>query len=321
MHRALICIIYTCTCRLYAAELVAAAVIPHGDFAYDPSLLNDSSQQAAAQRIHNASCQAGMFIRETRPDIIFLSTPHGLELTGDFLLYENPVLSGVATLGADVGPGAPSYNVSKTLRTDPVVTDLLKRLRSTGANVTGIRGFGMGLSLPISWGEVLPLSFLDVAGPEPNDGYKVIVMGIPYRRYTEDFTMVQELTTLGAAIAMFFAELPQRVAWIVSSDLAHTHRADGPYGFSSAAAPFDDAVGRWMRTLVDAHLEEATKLEQAGAKSCGYTGLVMLNGALAALGGPAAWRSSLLGLEAPTYYGMGVATFEQRLPRAGVVLV
>ena len=32
---------------------------------------------------------------------------------------------------------------------------------------------------------------------------------------------------------------------LVSSDLAHTHLASGPYGYSPAAEPFDLAVGRW----------------------------------------------------------------------------
>jgi hypothetical protein len=32
---------------------------------------------------------------------------------------------------------------------------------------------------------------------------------------------------------------PQSIVLIISSDLAHTHSADGPYGYSPAAQPFD----------------------------------------------------------------------------------
>lgn len=95
----------------------------------------------------------------------------------------------------------------------------------------------------------------------------------------------------------------------MSSDLAHTHRVDGPYGFCECAQLFDDAVGRWMHTLDTGALHETTIQEQAGAKSCGYTGLVMLHGALQALGGRDVWQPELLSLNAPTYYGMGVGVF------------
>lgn len=38
--------------------------------------------------------------------------------------------------------------------------------------------------------------------------------------------------------------LQERVVVVISADLAHTHSADGPYGYSPAAQPFDRACGR-----------------------------------------------------------------------------
>lgn len=264
-----------------------------------------------ALRLHQASRLAGAFIRDARPDVVFLTSPHGLELTNDFILYENPVLAGTAHVGGDLGPNASTYPVSLTLNTaTDLVKELLGELRAEGANVTGIEGFGQGEPLPISWGEILPLSFLE---QNHSIGPKVVVLGVPYRRYDQDFSMVQELTTLGAAIARSFDAKPLRVAWVVSSDLAHTHRSDGPYGFCECAGRFDKAVGRWLRTLDSQSLcHDATVEERAGAKSCGYTGLVMLDGALQALGGSGVWEPTCLSLEAPTYYGMGVGTFERK---------
>merc|ERR1712125_252133 len=120
--------------------------------------------------------------------------------------------------------------------------------------------------------------------------------------------MVDELTQLGGIIAGFFEKLKKRVAWVVSSDLAHTHRADGPYGYCECAAPFDHAVQQWMLTLESRFLSvDATAQERAGAKSCGFTGLLMLDGGLRATS-HSNWHSKLLAVEAPTYYGMGVAT-------------
>ena len=103
--------------------------------------------------------------------------------------------------------------------------------------------------------------------------------------------------------------LAERVVVLISSDLAHTHLANGPYGYSPAAKPFDAAIGRWATDPLahaSALLKEAAGLE-AHALSCGFTGLVMLHGAL--LAEKPRWSPHLLANRAPTYYGMMVATF------------
>lgn len=46
--------------------------------------------------------------------------------------------------------------------------------------------------------------------------------------------------------------------------------------------------------------------------SCGWTGMVLLHGALMASGGADTWAPSLLALGAPTYYGMLAASFLRR---------
>lgn len=71
-------------------------------------------------------------------------------------------------------------------------------------------------------------------------------------------------------------------------------------------------VGGWVGVRWAASLEEGPLLEEAAAlaqqaRSCGYTGLVLLHGMLQAGG---SWRSKLLANEAPTYYGMMTAIFQ-----------
>ncbi len=43
----------------------------------------------------------------------------------------------------------------------------------------------------------------------------------------------------GAHLYQYFETLNKSVAILISSDLAHTHQSDGPYGFSKVAEPFD----------------------------------------------------------------------------------
>ena len=42
--------------------------------------------------------------------------------------------------------------------------------------------------------------------------------------------------------------MEEKVAIVISSDLAHTHSKDGPYGFSEKAQLFDDAIEKWANT-------------------------------------------------------------------------
>lgn len=79
---------------------------------------------------------------------------------------------------------------------------------------------------------------------------------------------------------------------------------------ASVAAAFDSAVGAWAGSLNEtALLVDAAGVANA-AMSCGFTGIVLLHGALrAGAGGLGAWAPALTaGPSAPTYYGMLVAT-------------
>mmetsp|Transcript_15877 Transcript_15877/g.51730 ORF Transcript_15877/g.51730 Transcript_15877/m.51730 type:complete len:96 (+) Transcript_15877:120-407(+) len=66
-------------------------------------------------------------------------------------------------------------------------------------------------------------------------------------------------------------------------------------------------IGAWARSLAAAPLlDDATALAD-DAKSCGYTGAVMLHGLLNA--SAATYASRLFAEAAPTYYGMMIADF------------
>lgn len=76
-----------------AGKIIGNAILPHGDFAYDPSLVN---YEGGSAELHNASIAVGEWIMNTlNPDVIFLTTPHGLALDNDFLIYKNSNESGI----------------------------------------------------------------------------------------------------------------------------------------------------------------------------------------------------------------------------------
>merc|ERR1719401_1706996 len=156
---------------------------------------------------------------------------------------------------------------------------LLKQLTAQRLSVEGLLGFSDSEPLPISWGEILPMTYLapgNFSALPP-----VVLMGMPTRRFNHSAEMVGELLALGKAVGAFLEERPERVAWVVSADLAHTHLASGPYGFCPCAQPFDDAVHRWLTTLNRSALtDDAAREQKRGADSCGFTGLVLLEGGI-----------------------------------------
>ena len=84
---------------LVLGRIVITAVLPHGDFAYDPSLVHN---QNGSTMVHTAALRVAHAVHDTTPDIIMLSTPHGLASDREFLLYANTNGSGHADIGQDL---------------------------------------------------------------------------------------------------------------------------------------------------------------------------------------------------------------------------
>ena len=118
--------------------------------------------------------------------------------------------------------------------------------------------------------------------------------------------MIPELLELGRAMRRLIDTSDRRVLVVMSGDLAHTHSAEGPYGYSAAAEPFDLAVGEWGRSLDVRHLRRDAAALVTDAKVCGWGGLLTMHGLLER--DLAAWKSQVHALAHPTFYGMMVMT-------------
>ncbi|EGD78616.1 hypothetical protein PTSG_01592, partial [Salpingoeca rosetta] len=169
------------------AVLAGAAVLPHGDFVYDPSLVHNRN---GSLELHNAAKRVGAWLQDLSVDVVFMTTPHGLADDTNFLLYRNTNGSGYALIGQDLHNASfPSYKVPLHASLAPNVTKALTHLLSSehGQNVSGLTGFGDGDDMPLRWGEVIPLSFLE---PHLNASHtQVAILSMPSRRYTQDALM------------------------------------------------------------------------------------------------------------------------------------
>ncbi|CAK8998059.1 unnamed protein product [Durusdinium trenchii] len=229
------------TAQTVEGRLIAAAVLPHGDFAYDPKLVNDTG---GSLQLHQAAQRLGREAQTASPELIFLTTPHGLELSERYLFYLNSENQGATPLD-DMPHQAAGRKVPLNFTTP---SDLGRKLllklqepQESSLPVEGLQGFSNSQPLPISWGEILPLTYLRAYGPLP----PVLPMSFPLRRFNHSAEMFDELLLLGARIGEFLDALPERVLWLVSADLAHTHLQSGPYGYCPCAEPYDQACSQW----------------------------------------------------------------------------
>lgn len=301
------------------ASLVGAAVIPHGDFAFDPGLLSGVAtleECTKAEALHKGTLEAASFIAKLEPDVLIFTTPHGIATSWDVSVYGNSRFHGRALVGRDLqasfGRGAfEQYTVNMDIEGAPdIATAVAESLAAAGGNATLVKGWNDVQPQELHWGEVLPLELLRRAfgGKLP----PVLPLGLPLSRYNHSAAIAPDMLQLGRQLGRILnRDMSLRTAIIVSTDLAHTHWGNTSFGFSPDAAPFDDAMGRWAATLDEAALVgDATLRLVNHIYSCGYLGMVLLQGALAET--HASFLPSLLVKPAaPTYYGMLAATFKR----------
>jgi len=282
-------------CGVCEGTVVGAVVLPHGDIALDPARYSatfNKTQLAQAWQLHDCAHHVGRTIAALRPDVLFLDSPHGIADTERLALFLNTRAEGdVETEGEPPG----RWNISVTLARD-VALDALDALGKAlpADTVTGLTAFASDEAFPLRWGEVIPLQF---ARPVLLQQARVVVATQPTRRLTEPVEMIPALEAAGRALWSFLEARKERVVVIISADLAHTHDAAGPYGYSDAAQPFDDAVAAWAVSLNRTLLTSTAASYAPKALSCGFTGLVMLDALL--LGSGVAWQLSLCAISPP----------------------
>jgi aromatic ring-opening dioxygenase LigB subunit len=343
------------------ARLQAAVILPHGDFAVDPSLVPaNTTEREAADAVAQAAAETGHWLsHHVDPDLIFLSSPHGIALSNDFGIYLGSTASGSADIGKDLhnASHAPYRVHLPTIALDPRLSaQLVDELIALQKNVSAIQvSADDSVDILLQWAEVIPLMLipprqkqsrmiplspssplrhrrLDAVSTSTRPR-RHLILSQPLRRYTHAIDMVSELVALGRMFRTWIDARPERVAVVISGDMSHTHRFDGPYGYSDQSSAFDAAVGRWAADpchQAASLLEEARSL-QPKAMSCGFTGMVLLHGMLCSgddddmdnenesdddnedngFYDPTTWDAHVRVNRNVTYYGMMVASYER----------
>ena len=210
--------------------IVSSLILPHGAMVFDGE---EGCTSSAAERIKalpetlkddcqalfRACCEAVDMAKATgKPEIIFLNTPHGICLSNYLCVYLNSRAKG----NAEWNDQWMEYNVDISLD-NKLATTFVEHLQKDGIPAEGMRAF-TACEAPLRWGEVIPLWFFrDLTAGER--GVKVVIFSNPLRKAKEDEPL-SEVTKVGRSIEKFLSGLEQQVLYVVSGDLAHSHKTD-----------------------------------------------------------------------------------------------
>ena len=239
--------------------LVSSVVLPHGPMVFDggagctpadterlqklPETLRDD-----CQTLFRGTCEAVDMARATKPDVIFLNTSHGICSSDIFCVYINSKAKG----NAEWNDQWTEYEVNVELDSYLAKT-FVEHLKKDNIAAEGILLAFTEYELPLCWGEVVPLWFLrDLTA----NGVKVVIFSDPLKRKLPFH--LPEVAEVGQSISKFFNGLKQRVLYVVSGDLAHSHQTDCTIPLyspdprfnmptSDQALPFDLCIEHWVR--------------------------------------------------------------------------
>lgn len=284
--------------------IVFGAVAPHG-FPIIPELSEDAEGALATRA---AMGELGQRCAAARPDVLVVATPHGVRVDGMVCLAYTA--RGAGTLRWH------GRQIEMNVPLDRALTERIAevaRERDVPIALAGFAGNRWDQSvIPLDWGTMTPLWFLghgrnlvgygDVLAPVPEvDSGPPVVIVTPSRKVPREL-----LLTFGEAVAEAAERDGRRVAFIASCDWAHTHRADGPYGFHPDAAEVDRLVVEALEANDPARLLDLPEEKATNAAIDGLWQTLMLAGVMRRV----PLRGEVLCYEAPSYYSMIVAAFE-----------
>jgi len=273
--------------------LVYACIAPHGGEIIpelaSKAMLPKFEETRAAMRV------LAKRISETHPQTVVIASPHNLRLVSRIAVVVSENSSGTLK-------GIPNGSVSLRARCDTDFGRILVRqaekedLPVVGANYGTATGSSSDIQM--DWGTLVPLWFVL---KEQKLKPKILIVTpsreIPLRK---NFAFGQLLGRL------MNKDRKRKFVFIASADQGHAHSRTGPYGFSPAAAKYDDFV---LRAIRDNSLKRVMRLNPRFVEKAKPDSLWQI-AILAGINEVVPLRSQLLSYQVPSYYGMACAGFE-----------
>jgi aromatic ring-opening dioxygenase LigB subunit len=274
-------------------------LLPHG-LQIIPGV--DKPYNEKFKSLHDSMTQIGINFKESKPDIVFLVTPHGYSLDKSYVIYGHNNFQGFHYELED--ESVVDGKVFKTLKwkgDNRIAIELVDKLNKSGINTELLIHGSSDYPLTLCWGPVVPLTYV------ADENMKIIILSLPRSRYERLTEISKDLEKIGEVLLEYMAsELgDKKVNLVISADLAHAHDEHGIYGFHPSAAEYDRLVSKWVKTPSDEGLTELLELNTK-ALSCGMAGLIMLNSIL-----DDSWENIYKSYSCPSYFGMIVSEWSE----------
>ncbi len=264
--------------------LVYACIAPHGGELV-PRLAGKSLRLFGPTR--RGIRELARQLKLARPDAIVVITPHNLRL----LRHIGVVLSESSSGMVSEGKKAIEMSVKCDLDFGRKILWAAEEsgLPVVGANYGALEGQASDLAM--DWGTLIPLWFFV---HENHLNARILIVtpsrGIPLEQNFRFGRIVGEIAEADR----------KRVALVASSDQAHAHRKDGPYGYSPRAADYDERIVEAVKKDRLASVMEIDPALVEAAKPDSLWQMAVLAGALDVV----PMKGELVSYQVPTYYGM-----------------
>jgi aromatic ring-opening dioxygenase LigB subunit len=268
--------------------IILAFITPHGSEAI-PQLAGDKMKAFAKTTIGMEKIAKSM--KKQKIDTIIIATPHNLRLKGNIGVITTEFAEGTLE----------DQNASIKIRVQcnkPLAEEILYASEKSKLPVVGVNygtNEGPASCMPMDWGTLIPLWFVKNQLENPR-----VVTITPSREIP-----LENLVELGKLIAQTAAKSDTRIAFVASADQAHTHKAEGPYGFHPRATEFDKLV---QKAVKEDDLRMLLNLEPQlieDTKPDSIWQMAILTGVLE----KTPMKGKLISYQAPTYFGLLCATY------------
>lgn len=233
-------------------------------------------------------------ISEARPHTVVIASPHNLRIVSRIAVVISENSSGTLK-------GA---NRSVFLRASCDVDFgkiLLGESEKEGLPVVGANygtAAGSASDMLMDWGTLVPLWFVL---KERKLRSKILIV-TPSREIP-----LRKNFLFGRLLGRLMSKNRRKnYAFIASADQAHAHSRRGPYGYSRAAAKYDEIV---LNAIRDNNLKRIIRLNPKFVEEAKPDSLWQM-AMLAGINEAVPLRSQLLSYQVPSYYGMACAGFE-----------
>lgn len=272
--------------------LVYACIAPHGGEIV-PVLAG--SKLPMFMETRNGMKTLASEVKGAKPDTIVIASPHNLRLHRHIGVVTAENSSGKASEGRREIRYRAKCDVG-------LAKELVERGERAGLPVVGATyGVYEGplSDMTMDWGTLIPLWFF-LKGTRLKSRIVIVTpsRGIPLSQNFE----------FGKVLGEVAEGESKRIAFVASSDQAHTHKDSGPYGYSPRAVEYDRLVVQAIeQNRLASILDLPAELVDA-ARPDSLWQMTMLAGVISVV----PMRGRLISYQVPTYYGMLCAGYSRK---------